>query len=288
MKIHCKHLLLIILSLIVISYSYLYLRWSHLWETADVQSFYKIKSNNRDTLRVAMIGDSWAEKLHVGIGDTVFENRIESLTRTKTFFESCGKGGEKSRGIYRLMFQSDIPGTKTLLSSGPDYCIVIAGINDAAANLGTKQYVYHYRLILDFLLNNSIRPVVVEIPNVDIWHLYYNKPIKDLTSDFLRSTMTRCPMYDYSVYRQALRRMLTEEHLMDSILYVPMECWNANSPDIDKEIFDDDLIHLNHLGYERLCSCIAEQIYSDLKKRTELNPSNNPMGKDSCQHTEND
>lgn len=288
MRIQGKRIIILLFLFTILLYSFFYLRWSYQWEKEKVHTFYNIKREIDDTLRIAMIGDSWVEKLHIGGGDSVLKNKIEFLSKQHANFEACGKGGEKSREIYRLMFQSDIPGTKTLLSSGPDYCIVIAGINDAAANLGTRQYVYHYRLILDFLLNNSIRPVIVEIPNVDIWHLYHNKPIKDLTSDFLRSTMTRCPMYDYSVYRQALRRMLTEEHLMDSILYVPMECWNANSPDIDKEIFDDDLIHLNHLGYERLCSCIAEQIYSDLKKRTELNPSNNPMGKDSCQHTEND
>ena len=102
-------------------------------------------------------------------------------------------------------------------------CIVIAGINDAAANLGKKQYIHHIKLITDFLLANNIRPVLIEIPDVNIWKIYGEKPIKDMMVDFIKSKMTRCGMYQYSEYRQALQ-LLSKEY-NDSVLYVLMNAF---------------------------------------------------------------
>ena len=285
MILKCKRYILILFGLIVISYAYLYLRWFHLWEKEKAHVIYKIKNNDDDTLRIAMIGDSWVEKLHASIGDTIISHMIESLVRTPVLFKSCGKGGEKSRGIYRLMFQYEKPGSKELLASGPDYCIVVAGINDAASNLGIKQYLHHFRLILDFLLYNHIRPVLVEIPDVDIQHLYSGKPIIDVVSDFLRSTMTGSPMYHFAEYREALSEMLIEEGLSDSVAIVPMSCWNGSQLVIDKNLFEEDLIHLNNRGYDKLSLCIAEVIVADLKKRTNPVFFDKPMSEDAHNST---
>ena len=213
------------------------------------------------------------------IGDTILRDRIAFLVGENVSFESRGRGGEKSRGIYDYIFQSDYPGTKLLMSSSPDYCIILAGINDAAANLGTKQFVHYYRLILNFLFNNNIKPVIVEIPDVNIGYLYSQKPIKDFLSDFLRSTMTGSSMYNYSGYRHALNKMLIDEQLMDSVVFIPMICWNDCSPEIDRKLFDEDLIHLNKNGYYKLCICIAESISKDLKDRADSTFSDKPMGK---------
>ena len=106
-----------------------------------------------------------------------------------------------------LMFEEDGLGTKSLFASGADFCVVFAGINDAAANLGKKQYVYHMKLIIDFLLKNSVRPILIEIPNVNIWNVYGGKPIKYLVVDFGRSLMTGCGMYHFPEYREVLRLM---------------------------------------------------------------------------------
>lgn len=250
-----------------------------MWELEVPKPSYIIQKKVDDTLRVIMIGDSWAEKMHLCIGDTILRDRIAFLVGEKVSFESRGRGGEKSRGIYDYIFLSDYPGTRLLMSSSPDYCIILAGINDAAANLGTKQFVHHYHLILNFLLNNNIKPVIVEIPDVKIWNLYSQKPIKDFLSDFLRSTMTGSGMYDFSGYRHALNKMLIDEQLMDSVVFVPMSCWNDCSPEIDRKLFDEDLIHLNNNGYNKLCLCIAEAISIDLKDRVYSTFSNEPMGK---------
>ena len=260
-------MVLFLLSLGVVGiYIYYYNRWKHLWTLdANIAPHYEIKSNKNSSPRVVMIGDSWAGLHHKHKMDAYFSAILEQRINRSVIVESNGKGGEKTRGIYKLMFDSDEFGTKPLLSLKPDYCIISAGINDAAANLGTKQYCYYYRQILDFLLANGIRPVVLEIPNINIWLLYGGKPFKDFVVDFVRSTMTGCKMYQYAGYRDALYRMLVNEKLMDKVVYVSMKDWNDVSPDINKILFMSDQIHLNRRGYEKLDSCMAIAIANDLE-----------------------
>ena len=252
---------------LVFIYGILYYRWHHLWALEEIHQPYQVQSHHDDTLRVVMIGDSWSAMHYEAGMDSVFQVQLNSMTASPVIVKSRGKGGEKSRGVYYLMFEYGKYGTRPILSEGPDYCIVMAGINDAAANMGVRQYLYHFKLILDYLLNNSIRPVVVEIPDVNIWALYSPKPIKDFIGDYLKSVMTGCGMYNYHKYREALLSMLVEENMMKEIVFIPMKEWNGNRDVINKSLFLEDQIHLNRRGYELLDSCIALKILEDYESR---------------------
>lgn len=253
--------------LLVVLYGTLYYRWRHLWALEKIHQSYQVQSHHDDTLRVVMIGDSWAGMHNEAGLDSLLQEQFIALTACPVVVKSRGRGGEKSRGIYNLMFEYGKYGTRQILSEGPDYCIVMAGINDAAANRGVRQYLYHYKLILGFLLSHNIRPVVVEIPDVNIWALYCQKPIKDLFGDYLKSVMTGCEMYNYHEYREALLTMLAEEDLMKKIVLIPMKEWNGNEEIIDESLFLEDQIHLNRKGYELLDSYIAFKIIEDYKSR---------------------
>ena len=260
-------IILFTLTMLLLTCLYIlyYNRWKHLWALeTNIASHYETKTHNDSSLKVAMIGDSWAGLHHEHNMDAYLSVILEQQINKSVLVESKGKGGEKTRGICKLMLETSEYGTKLLLSLKPDYCIISAGINDAAANLGTKQYCYYYRQILIFLLANGIRPVVLEVPNVNLWHLYGGKPFKDLAVDFVRSTMTGCKMYQFAGYRDALYQMLEKERLMDKVVYVSMNDWNDASPAIDKKLFMSDQIHLNRRGYEKLDSCIAIAIAKDL------------------------
>ena len=260
-----KKVLLVVGSvvfLIVGGYAYLFYRWQHLWIPEPQKESYDITQSNDDTIRVAMIGDSWAGMHDEMSMDTVLQSCLSFLTDQPVIMKSRGKGGEKSRGVYQLMFEKDGYGTKSLID-GSDYCIVLAGINDAAANLGTGQYVYHMQLILDLLLSNQICPVIIEIPDVNIRRLYGNKPVKDLLTDYMKSKMTGCGLYRFSDYREALKEMLQANYGDKHLLYIPTLGWNGDGQEINKDLFLDDQIHLNRYGYERLDSCIALAIASD-------------------------
>ena len=247
--------------IVLLIFCFYYARWQHLWALEQPQQRYELINHLDDTLRVVMIGDSWAG-IHTEF-DSFMIQKLEKYSRLPVLFESRGKGGEKTKGVYQLMFKDDYYGTKQLMLSSPDYCVISAGINDAAANLGTKQFCYYYRQILDFLLENHIRPVVIEVPNVDLWLMLRNKPYKDLASDYVKSIMTNCNMYNYQEYRDALLSMLESEGLKERILYIPMKEWNGNGVEINRSLFLDDCIHLNKRGYELLDSCIARQIAND-------------------------
>ena len=253
--------------LLFVLYGTLYYRWRHLWALEEIHQPYQVQSHHDDTLRVVMIGDSWAG-MHDEVGmDSFLQRQLNVLMACPVIVKSRGRGGEKSRGIYNLMFEYGNYGTRQILSEGPDYCIVMAGINDAAANKGVRQYLYHFNLILDFLLSHNIRPVIVEIPDVNIWALYSQKPIKDLFGDYLKSMMTGCDMYNYHKYREALLSMLVEEDMMKEIVLIPMKEWNGNRDSINKSLFLEDQIHLNRRGYELLDSCIAIKIVEDYENR---------------------
>ena len=247
-------------------YWHLSFRWKHLWALESPKPFYQVLFHQDDTLRVVMIGDSWVG-MRTRTIDSLFMKRLSVLLDKNVMLKTKGKGGEKSRGIYQLMFEVEGDGTKSILTNGADYCVVFVGINDAAANRGVRQYIYHYKLILDFLLKNKIRPVVVEIPNVNIWGLYKEKPIKDLLGDYLKSMMTECDIYNYQEYREALLSMLTEEGMTKEIVFVPMKDWNGDGESINESLFLEDQIHLNRRGYEMLDSCIALRIVEDYKSR---------------------
>lgn len=264
-----KRIILVVLLLVATfasGYWYLYNRWKYLWALENPRIVYPVLHHQDDTLRVIMIGDSWVG-MRTDTYNNLFQSRMSELIDRPVILNAKGKGGEKSRGIYQLMFETDGYGTKSLLYNGADYCVVFAGINDAAANKGIRHYLYYYKLIIDFLITNQIRPVVVEIPDVNIWNVYGKKPIKDLLGDYLRSTMTGCDMYNYREYREALLAMLIKDGLKNEVIIVPMKDWNGESEVINGEISLDDQIHLNCRGYELLDSCIIERIAEDYKSR---------------------
>lgn len=270
--------LLFCLLALGITYGYYYNRWKRLWVVANPLPHYSIPHIQSDTLKVLMIGDSWAG-IHTELQmDAFLRSKLEQKILRPVSVVSKGKGGEKSRGIYRLLFQTEGYGTKNFVLEGVDYCIISAGINDAAANLGTKQFCAYYRMILDFLLDNSIRPVIIEIPDVDIWNIYGDKPKKDLLIDYVRSTMTCCGMYNYHEYREALYSMLIKESLMDKVVYVSMKGWNGDGVKLNPLLFMPDKIHLNSAGYEKLDACIAIAIARDLQKSQNPALVDEPVG----------
>lgn len=259
-------------------YAYYYNRWKHLWALQASFPSYPVNVPKDSVLKVVMIGDSWAG-IHSELQmDTFLCSKLEQKILRPVSVVSKGKGGEKSRGIYRLLFQTQSYGTKNLFLAGSDYCIISAGINDAAANLGTKQFCAHYRMILDFLFANNIRPVIIEIPDVDIWNIYGDKPKKDLLTDYVRSTMTCCGMYNYHEYREALYSMLIKECLMDKVVYVPMNGWNGDGVKINPSLFMPDRIHLNSAGYKKLDDCIATAIARDLQESQNPALVDEPVG----------
>lgn len=265
---------IVILALVAAAYGYLCYRWRGLTDVVARMEPYQVARHHDDTLRVVMIGDSWAGLHHKRGYDRMMQGMLDSLTAHRPVaFASNGRGGAKSGEIYRLMFADAVAGdsfldgysTEPLLKTAPDYCIVMAGINDAAACLGVEQYCGHYQQILETLIGWGICPVVVEMPPVAIRELYAEKPLRDKVTDWMHALVAGSPLYDVVPYSLALLHRLRVTGLADRVLIVGRGQWNEEGTADSRGLYLPDGIHLNARGYQLLDSCLAVAIASHSK-----------------------
>lgn len=242
--------------------------------------FYKVGPRpDDDTLRVAVIGDSWAE-FHMTLNcDTLFKQYGARLTSKPIKCMTRGKGGAKSKDVYYYMFRShtqeyswmhDIC-TQPLLEEHPDYCVVMVGINDTWKKRPISYYKGNYRLIIRLLLANHIRPVVLEIPDFEMgeWLNEHRRSQRILYRFY--SVFTGVFKDDITPFREGLKEMLKETGLRDSVVFIPVDRWIPAGHKYSEEIYQEDNVHINYQGYHVLDSCIISEILNDYKANAKEN-----------------
>lgn len=227
------------------------IKWQPMITPAQSRPVYETMTQYDDTLRIAMYGDSWVGMHPEALPDS-------AINGSPLLLQTCGRGGIKSGEVYELMFTN-----RQYLQTPPQYCVVIAGINDAIANVGSHYYCRNYELIIKHLLACNIHPVVIEIPDVDLKNVYLKKPFKDRVCDACRALITTSGMYDISGYRKDLYNYLNEKNLLDSVLYISKDFWNSNGYR-NESLYLKDKIHLNKEGYRKLDSCLIRVIEKDM------------------------
>jgi len=268
-----KRFILGLLALLLISgaggWMVLKYRWKDILAPVTFMAPYALETHHADTLQVLMIGDSWAGMHHDF--DTVLYHDLANILTMPVRVKSMGRGGAKSKEIYYLMCDrtaspSDLSGgygIQKLLKQGADYCVVMAGINDAAANLGIDYYCRNLQAVVDFLIHLKIKPVIMEMPFVDIRGLYRGKPLHDKLVDWFRSLMTQCRMYDVEPYSQAMLAKFQEMERNNEVVIVRKNLWNEKGCRDERGLYLQDRIHLNSHGYTLLDSCLAVAISED-------------------------
>lgn len=269
--------LVALLLLAVYGFVVLYEKYDELFCPSKEQPFYDARPPyHDDTLRVAIIGDSWAEfhsHLH-GTVDSLFPKRASQMIGVPVQCRIRGKGGAMSKEIYYFMFRElteEDPMkpdycTQPLIEWHPDYCVLQAGINDAIFQRGLDYYTEHYRMMLRLLLYNGIRPVAMEMPMVDAasaidYKTYFKRSAYHLKAYLLGTRGNNVPRY-----QSALRQMLEETGLKDSVVFIPADSWIPEGWH-DTSVFLRDRIHLNLDGYKKLDSVIAVNIAKDWRNR---------------------
>ena len=243
---------------------------------AEELPFYHVGPRpNDDTLRVAIIGDSWAE-WHMTLNcDTLFQQYGGRLTTKPIKCMTRGKGGAKSKDVYYYMFRShtqeqswthDIC-TQPLLEEHPDYCVIMVGINDTWKKRPISYYTGNYRLIIRLLLINQIRPVVMEIPDFEMGEWLDTHRRRQRYLYRIYSYFTGVVEDDITPFRDGLREMLKETGLGDSVLFIPADHWIPKNHQYSEEIYQEDHVHINYQGYHVLDSCIVTEIIHDYNKR---------------------
>lgn len=218
----------------------------------------KTDSSLNDTLKIAFIGDSWAAYHHQY--DSLLCSMLSSDGHSY-YVISKGNVGAKSKQIYQCLSTT----TKPILLNHPNYCIVSAGINDAVAKLGKEYYVYHCILILQQLLELEIKPVVLEMPEVNYHAIAGREPWMMRIRHMLSSMITDSEMYGFDTYKTALIQAIKNANMQSRIIYISADSWNTNGYMNDRGLYMEDETHLNAVGYEVLDSCIASEIHKDIR-----------------------
>ena len=175
--------------------------------------------------------------------------------------ESYGFGGLTSKKIYNALFE--LERFKMFMKNGYHYCIVSAGINDTYKKMSKSYYKTSMNCIIRFLIDNRIFPIILEIPDYNIYQAYNNqkkyKKIIQRFSMFVNSTEMDCKQQ----FRNALNEVIKEKRYGNMLSIIPFKSWNKDYNKDLETIYNIDQVHLNERGYQLLDSVIAKEIYKD-------------------------
>ena len=250
-----------IIAIIVLTFSwYLIDRFSY---SKDLP-FYSITVNNDTTLTIGIIGDSWVaggkldSVIHIGLLEKGFENKILS----------SGHPGAKSKLIYQNLFEEkeNEHSSKFLIENSPDYCIVIAGVNDAVGQVGANFYSHHIVLIIKTLLHYNIKPIIVNLPEFGIKETINEMGFIKRERNKVFAKFTNGGLIDnINTYRKTLNEELATENLKDKIIQVDFDnvCSDYNE---HKELYAG-FSHLNKQGNEKLAKVIVNELTKEITTR---------------------
>ena len=166
--------------------------------------------------------------------------------------ESYGFGGLTSKKIYNALFE--LERFKMFMKNGYHYCIVSAGINDTYKKMSKSYYKTSMNCIIRFLIDNRIFPIILEIPDYNIYQAYNNqkkyKKIIQRFSMFVNSTEMDCKQQ----FRNALNEEIKEKRYGNMLSIIPFKSWNKDYNKDLETIYNIDQVHLNERGYATVFS----------------------------------
>jgi lysophospholipase L1-like esterase len=237
---------------------------------------YEVQHHEDDTLRVIMIGDSWVYFHETLRRDSTFEDELKRVLKSqKVKVTAKGLAGSTSGEIYQRMsaertMEMDYDLTycsQPVIEAGADYCVISAGINDARQRRGKVYYVGSYLRLLRLLLSYGIRPVVTEVPQVEVDEAFIGNTLYYRMKARICLSILKTELYGVDDYRRVLKDSLMSTHLMDSVIYISAASWNPEGWKDKRNIYTDDNFHLNLPGYALLDSVYAAAIVNDYRKR---------------------
>lgn len=256
--------LIVVFILFSVGIGFVYVYLMPYYTPAEKQRGLKVKQHNDDTIRIAYIGDSWAD----GHKNTkcVIDSIVCHATEKPVVVRTAGISGLTSKNIYYGIFRND--SMKKTIEWGPDFCFVVAGINDSDRKMGKRYYKYNMKLIIEFLLDHQITPIILEIPSFDIRYSFKRRTrrikLQYLVSMFLTWSEMDC-IYEY---RQEYVNLLEEQGWKDKVVTIWSDDWNSDGYRDMRGLYDEGLMHLNKKGYLMLDSCIATKIIKQLNSLT--------------------
>ncbi len=219
-----------------------------------------------DTLRIAYIGDSWAfmHKDH----DCEMSILITDTLHRPVSVHSYGICGLTSKEIYENIYEN-ADFKHFLQKRAYEYCFISAGINDTYKKMSTQYYEQSLDGIIQLLLYNNIRPIILEIPDYDIqkaynWQKSLRKILRDI-SMYINGTPIDCKQ----MFRDALDELVIEKEYQNQVSIIRYKTWNNHYNDDLKRLYIHDGMHLNNDGYQVLDNVIAKEILTIYRRKNE-------------------
>lgn len=248
-----------IVSLIIIIVFYYGIKVYTYYSPATYYPTFHTKQHNDDTIRIAYIGDSWA--LGHQYHKCIISQTLTGILNIPVKTESYGIGGLTSKEIYNALFE--LEQFNLFMKNGYNYCIVSAGINDTHKKMSKTYYKNSMNCIIQFLIANNIYPIIIEIPDYNIYQAYDNqevyKKIIQRFSMFVNNTEMDCKQQ----FRNALDEIIKEKKYESMVSVIPFKSWNKDYNKDLNTIYNNDQVHLNERGYQLLDSVIVKEIYKD-------------------------
>lgn len=207
---------------------------------------YPCQQHHDDTLRIIIVGDSWAF-MHQPYDDSL-ANLIHEQTGKPTRVTSYGICGVTSKGFYQHVHTDD--SLRLFLQNGADYCFISLGINDTYHKTGAHNYACHTIYLLRFLLQNNIKPILMEIPDYDIIYTYDHQTVARKILRKFSMAVTNSQKDCRKDYRDMLAKELSTSNIISHVTLFPVIKY-------DSTLFASDRMHLNEKGYARLDSTLA-------------------------------
>ena len=232
------------------------------YKHAEERSGLTVECHNDDTIRIAYVGDSWAD-LYKRMPSTI-NHLISNATNRPVLLRIEGISGLNSKDIYYSFFDSNV---RKVIEWGPDFCFVSAGINDTDRKVGSDCYKENMRLIISLLLKNNITPILLEIPYYDICKSF-NQSSFIVKLRALRSMLwTWSAMDCIDDYSNSYNDLIGEQHWEDDAITIRRKQWNPDGYKDARGLYNEDGKHLNRKGYLVLDSCIATSICLFLRSK---------------------
>ena len=259
-----KYRILFITTLLTLSCLFCANKFYRYYSPAKDRQIYPTKQHSDDSLRIAFIGDSWA------LGHKYHKCRISALltysTRKPVSIESYGIGGLTSKEIYNALFE--IKGFKNFMKKGYDFCILSVGINDTNKKMSIKYYKKSVECIINFLLTNHICPIILDIPDYNIYRSYDTEKMYDKIVRHLSMIINSSPIDCKQEFREALYELVRDKRYRDNVITIHYKSWNNCYEKDLVNIYNCDQIHLNEKGYQTLDSIIAGEVYKHYMHHT--------------------
>lgn len=241
--------ILLLIYIIILSINY--------YSAAKQESHQKYKQHKTsDTLKVAIIGDSWAERHYYH--QCSIDHLIKEFSGKASKTVSFGISGLTSKEVYNELYRNTE--IKQLMEDDTDYCVIMAGVNDTNQKMSTHYYKESMKCIINYLLEKGIIPIIIEIPDYNTEKAFTNHKIHRKILRYVSMAITGTPINCKQQFRNAFDELLNENGYKDKVCVIRYKSWNNDYEDNLKRLYINDGMHLNEKGYEVLDSMIAETI----------------------------